>query len=228
MHRPTVYLFDIDGTLISSGGAGRRAMERAFAELTGRGDACQGFTMAGMTDRAIVRAGLVAIGQDAGEAAVERLLQSYLGHLPGEVTAARDAEYRLHRGVLAALDAVRVRPGSAVGLGTGNVEQGARIKLARVGIADRFGFGGFGCDHEDRAELIAVGAARGRRQLGAPTAEILVVVIGDTPRDVRAAHANGAECIAVATGQFSLAELREAGADHAFADLTEAMAVLLR
>ena len=174
--RPTVYLYDIDGTLISSGGAGRRAVEGAFAERHGRADACRGFSFAGMTDRAIARRALVGLGFSetgaATEAAIGALLDTYLALLEVEVDKAGD--YRVHDGISASLEALSAREAqgaAAIGLGTGNVERGARLKLARVGLAERFAFGGFGCDAEDRAELLATGAERGAERLGRSRAE---------------------------------------------------------
>lgn len=214
---PTVLLFDIDGTLISSGGAGRRAIVRAFAERYGHGDAIN-FSFAGMTDRAIARAGLKVVGAADSEEAIDAVLDAYLAILEEEVVSATG--YRVHPGMLEALAAAAGRERVAVGLGTGNVRRGARIKLARVGLADRFAFGGFGCDHEDRPELIRAGAQRGAELLGVPVAECRVVIIGDTPKDVAAAQANGAESIAVATGQHKVEELRGTGATFVFPDLS--------
>lgn len=214
---PTIILFDIDGTLLTSGGAGRRAIERAFGQTHGRTDACTDVAMAGMTDRAIVRQGLQAIGAEAAIEAIDAVLAMYLEVLAVEIAASMAC--RLHPGVIATLDSLVGRDGIAIGLGTGNVERGARIKLGRVGIADRFAFGGFGCDDEDRARLLAVGAARGAGQLGMALADCRIVVVGDTPRDVLAARAIGAVSVAVATGPYGMAELATAGADHVFRDL---------
>ncbi len=217
--RPVVYLFDIDGTLLSSGGAGRRAMERAFGVCCDRADACTGFSMAGMTDRGIVRLGLRAIGTADTPDEIDRILATYLDLLVGEIASATD--YRLHEGVREALDCAAATPRSVVGLGTGNVRAGAAIKLGRAGIYERFSFGGFGCDDEDRAALLAVGAERGASLLGLPRSECRVVVIGDTPRDIASAHAIGAEAIAVATGGYSLTELSACQPRHAFASLAD-------
>jgi phosphoglycolate phosphatase len=214
--RPTILLYDIDGTLISSSGAGRRAMERAFRERTGRGDLLD-FPFDGMTDKAIVREGLRRadgrepaekdVGED--EAALERrteeLLAAYLVALRDE--AERCSQFRIHAGIEQALALTAGRRGYAVGLGTGNVRAGAAIKLGRVGLYDHFAFGGFGCDHIDRGALLGIGAERGAEALGVPRAECRVVVIGDTPKDIRAAQAIGAECIAVATGSFTVEAL---------------------
>ncbi len=219
--KPTVLLFDIDGTLIDTGGAGRRSMERAFERVHQRKDACAGISFGGMTDPAILRAGLQAIGQEPSAAAIEALLAAYVEALAEELRA---AQCRVHAGMVAALDAGHEK-GCAVGLGTGNVREGAKLKLGRVGLFERFSFGGFGCDHEVRSELIRKGAERGAEILGVPLAECRVVVIGDTPKDVAAAKAIGAESIAVATGWFSVSDLEAAGATHTFADLTDPRAL---
>jgi len=121
-------------------------------------------------------------------------------------------------GIEAALDA-SAAAGAAVGLGTGNLRDGARLKLSRVGLHERFAFGGFGCDDEARPALLRVGAERGAQALGAPLGACRVVVIGDTPRDVAAAQAIGAECIAVATGSFSTEALRACSPSWVFRDL---------
>ena len=202
--QPTILLFDVDGTIVTTGGAGRRAIVRCL-EQHGIINPAQ-FSFAGMTDRAIVRRSLDEAGEKAGDTDIDTVLESYLDVLQQEVDQAGD-EYRVHPGVVAALDAADVHPNVALGLGTGNVEAGARIKLSRVGLSERFSFGGFGCDHEDRAELIRTGAERGALKLGRTVPECRVVVIGDTTRDVAAAKANGAESFAVATGTISRDEL---------------------
>jgi phosphoglycolate phosphatase len=213
----TVLLFDIDGTLLSSGRAGRRAMERAFAELHGSDEACKGFSFAGMTDRAIARAALRRAEIDDAEHAIDRVIERYLGCLELELPGATD--YRVLPGVHAVLAEVRGRPKVAVGLGTGNVERGAGLKLQHAHLHQHFAFGGYGSDHESRPELIRIGAERGAAHLGVPRSDCRVVVIGDTPLDVGAALAIGAECVGVGTGRHSPDELRAAGATSAFATL---------
>jgi phosphoglycolate phosphatase len=217
--RPTVLLFDIDGTLITSGGAGRRAMERAFDERYGTREACR-FRFDGMTDLQIARQTLVALGVEPTPAAMDESIRLYLRFLGEEIARTDDTSYRLHVGITAALAAARTR-GCGIGLGTGNVHEGARLKLERVGVFEEFAFGGFGSDAEDRTELLRHGAERGARHLGASLEACRVVVIGDTPKDVVAAQGIGAECIGVATGSFTLAELRASGATHAFTSLSE-------
>jgi phosphoglycolate phosphatase-like HAD superfamily hydrolase len=218
MTRPTVVLFDIDGTLVTTGGSGRRALERAFRTAHGRDDALHHFPLDGMTDRSIVREGLRFIGVEPTGAIIDEVLAVYLACLEGEVQATPDARYRVHPGMEAAILATRAR-GMAVGLGTGNVREGARVKLARVGLFQHFDFGGFGDDHEVRTELIRIGARRGLERLQVPAEAARVVVIGDTPKDVAAARAIGAESIGVGTGSYQPEQLLASGATHAFPSL---------
>lgn len=217
MKRPTVLLFDLDGTLVTTGGAGRRAIERALEAHGAHG--ATGFSFAGMTDRAIVRRGLVNAGRLPSEELIDVVLGDYLPALEDEVVAADPRRYLVHDGVHAALDLAMATPGVAVGLGTGNIERGARIKLRRVGLAERFTFGGFGCDAEDRAELLRAGARRGAERLGTSLESCRIVVIGDTPLDITAAGAIGAESLAVATGSFEYAALVPHAPTHLFPNL---------
>jgi len=213
-----VVLFDIDGTLITTGGVGRRAIELAFEELYGSKDACSHFRFDGMTDRAIARQGLTALGQEPTAEEIDRLIAAYVKHLERTVAEAPGESYRIHDGMLEAIELCE-QHGFATGLGTGNIREGARLKLARVGIFDRFPFGGFGDDHEERDRLLAAGKRRGAERLGLAFEEAHVVVIGDSPRDVSAAKAIGAACIGVGTGSSSAARLRELGATAAFDSL---------
>jgi phosphoglycolate phosphatase len=223
--RPTVLLFDIDQTLVTTGGAGRRAISRAFEKIHGRLDACDSFSLSGMTDRAIVRKALSIIGAEVTPAAIDAIINGYLSFLDEEVQRTEDRHYFVHAGMREAVAEARSRSGVVVGLGTGNVRQGARIKLERVGLYDQFAFGGFGCDHEDRVELIRHGAQAGARLLDASLETCRVVVIGDTPKDVAAAKGIGAVCIGVGTGNFTPHALTEAGADFAFPDFNSPGAI---
>lgn len=221
MKRPTVLLFDIDGTLVTTGGVGRRAVERAFERRHNRPEACSLIRFDGMTDRSITRLGLEAIGVAATEQAIDELLAIYLAELADELLKSTPETYRVHPGVHDILRSAS-ESGAAVGLGTGNIEAGARLKLEHVGLYRHFSFGGFGCDHEIRVELIRRGAERGASKLGQALASCRVVVIGDTPKDIDAARGIGAESIGVGTGSFSAGQLRAHGATHAFDDLTAA------
>jgi phosphoglycolate phosphatase len=216
--RPTVLLYDIDGTLISTAGAGRQALERTFQRRYGRTDVLS-FRFDGMTDPAIFRGGLVALGlpEEEIERETQATLSDYLGVL-AEICATATG-FRVHAGVPEALAVTAARAEFAVGLGTGNVAEGARLKLERVDLYRHFAFGGYGSDHADRAMLLRIGAQRGAARLGVDLGRCRVVVIGDTPKDIAAARAIGAECVAVATGSFTVEALREHGATHAFASL---------
>ncbi|HJQ85334.1 MAG TPA: HAD family hydrolase [Candidatus Binatia bacterium] len=221
---PTIVLFDVDGTLVTTPGCGRRALERAFAARYGRSAVLRDVRLDGMTDRGIARAGLAALGVPsagaAAETAIDALLATYVPFLEEEVGQTTDLQ--LHRGVEPLLDTLAGDDGIAVGLGTGNIRAGARAKLHPLGAFERFPFGGFGCDHEDRTELLRIGAARGAARLGLPLASCRVVVVGDTPRDVAAARAIGAVAIGVASCRFSASELLASGAARAFEDLADA------
>lgn len=219
--RPTVLLFDIDGTLLHTRGAGRRAMETAFWRRHGRRDAL-GFRFDGMTDRLILKTALDGLGlrydAQALEAELDALVDLYIEALADE--AARATNFEVCPGVTEILDRCAARPGVVMGLGTGNVVRGAEIKLGRVGLHGRFAFGGYGCDSIDRATLIGMGAARGAARAGAALEDCRVVIIGDTPRDIAAARTIGAECVSVATGAFTVEALRAAGGTVVLPDLT--------
>jgi phosphoglycolate phosphatase len=218
--RPTVLLFDVDGTLLSAGGAGRRALERAFAAHCGEAEPLRGIQFNGMTDPGIVRTGIERLGRDADAVLIEAILDDYLTLLPAELAAT--AGPHVYPGVAALLEVLVATRHLAVGLGTGNLQGGARLKLTHAGLDGYFAFGGFGSDHEERAELLRLGAARGAARLGVAPADCRVVVIGDTPRDVAAARAIGAATLGVATGGFPVVSLRAAGATWAVADLADA------
>lgn len=217
----TIFLFDIDGTLVSTGGAGRRSIERAFDALHGRPDACAAISFDGMTDRAIVRGGLRAIDVEPTDARIDAVLARYVEVLHEEVRATSDADYVVHPGARTLVAEANAQ-GHAVGLGTGNIREGARAKLERVQLFSAFAFGGYGDDHELRPELIRAGAQRGAEWLGIELASARVVIIGDTPRDVDAARAIGAQSLGVGTGRHSARELLDAGATWAFDTLADA------
>jgi phosphoglycolate phosphatase len=208
-----ILLFDIDGTLIMSGGAGARALERAFVELTGIERALSGVRLDGATDLAIVREALEKGGRAVTPDLMDRLVTRYTELLPGELQRADG--YRLLEGVEALLEklAAQLR---TFGLCTGNVRDGARAKLSRGGVWEHFarGFeGGFGGDGEIRSDIVRAALRRAEAHHGRPFKAMEALVIGDTPRDVQAAHEVGVPVLAVATGRFSAEELRQAGAD---------------
>jgi phosphoglycolate phosphatase-like HAD superfamily hydrolase len=208
-------LFDIDGTLVRAGGAGRRAFERALADLTGPVDGqIAVLRFDGMTDRGIVRESLALLGRPFDEATSRAVLDRYVEHLRAEIGG---PGFRVLPGVPALLEALEAR-GAAYGLCTGNVAEGARVKLARAGLEARFdwsaaGMHGFAEDGEERPAVVAAAVARVAARLGRPVTPAEVLVIGDTPRDVLAAHAVGCPALCVATGNFDAAALAAAGAD---------------
>jgi phosphoglycolate phosphatase len=215
-------LFDIDGTLCLSGGAGARALERALFEVMEVRHGLSGITLDGATDRAIMRAIFAAQGLPFDAALAEHVLARYLGYLPEELRAG--SGYQLMPGVaelLARLSAQEL----AFGLCTGNLVGGARAKLSHGGIWDPFApphfGGGFGSDAEERHEIVRVAIQRAEAQLGAPIAPADVLIVGDTPRDVAAALAVGVPCLGVATGRSSESQLGEAGATYTFPTLDD-------
>ncbi|MBK9035942.1 MAG: HAD family hydrolase [Myxococcales bacterium] len=199
------YLFDIDGTLVRAGGAGARALTATLLARFGLGELPRGVAFDGRTDGWIVRELVVrGLGRAPAPGEVDAILADYLGRLDdalaGSVQVLPDADR-----VLTWLGA---RPEVRLGLATGNIAAGARAKLTHAGLAHHFGFGGYGCDSIDRAELVAVAIARS----GIGPADTAVVV-GDTVHDVAAARACGARCVAVTTGGDDHATLAAAGAD---------------
>lgn len=222
--KSTILLFDVDGTLVTTCGAGRRAVERTFELRFGMKDVLS-FSFAGMTDKAIVRTALRSMGQDysSGEALereIEATLAFYLGVLENEIT--NNPNIRIHAGMLEAMDMADARAANVgLGLGTGNIKRGAQIKLDKVGIFHRFAFGGFGDDSIDRPAILMAGARRGAEHLNVPLERCRIVVIGDTPKDISAAKEIGAESIAVATGLHDLAELRSCRPTFAFETLAD-------
>jgi phosphoglycolate phosphatase-like HAD superfamily hydrolase len=210
-------LFDVDGTLLLSGGAGALALNDAFLSLFGVPNAMSRVHPHGKTDPAICQEMFMTyFGREAGEEELARLMEVYLEMLPARVESSRN--YHIMPGFPGVLDALAAREDVLLGLGTGNFEQGARIKLARGGLNAYFPFGGFGCDSADRPSLLEAGFRRGEARVR-PGAEVVRWVVGDTWRDVRAGRACGARIVAVATGGDTLHDLAFAAPDHLFADL---------
>ncbi|MGI5865599.1 MAG: HAD family hydrolase [Myxococcales bacterium] len=204
-----VVLFDIDGTLVDAGGSGRKALCLASDALYGRYDLFDDVTFDGATDRNICKTALARhLPALCNDREVERLLAKYVEILAS--TLAETPRYRVYPGVLELLGRL-ADTRALVGLGTGNIEKGARLKLERGGLNPHFSFGGFGDDAEDRAAILRCGLQRAERLLGrSPRAPW---VVGDTPRDLEAARAVGARVILVATGRYGLAELQSCAPD---------------
>ena len=212
-------LFDVDGTLIHTGGAGVKAFAQALTTEFGVADGTHLVKFGGRTDFSLVRE-LFALRQIEPSARnFERFFAAYLvwleklmlecegGACPGVLD--------FYRGL-----AARAEP-PLLGLLTGNIRRGAQIKLQRYQLWDMFPFGGFADDHEDRDQIAAIARRRGSERLGRPLQGGEVLVIGDTPLDIRCARAIGAKVLAVATGRFSVPQLEEHHPDWAVEDLSK-------
>jgi phosphoglycolate phosphatase-like HAD superfamily hydrolase len=211
-------LFDIDGTLLVTGGAGAVAWQRAFRELHGVDANIEEHTHAGMTDPEIARIVFhEVIGRDGSEAERAEAIGGYLSHLADAV--AESSGYRVMPGIEALLPEL-VERGVLLGIVTGNIESAAHIKLARGDLNRFFAFGGYGSDSSDRTELTKKALERGGTVSGSPVDPATAIAVGDTPRDVIAGHGAGVKVVGVATGSYSVEELREADADWAIADVT--------
>lgn len=220
-------LFDIDGTLLSSHGAGRRAMEAALTEVFGSRGA-PGYRYDGKTDRQIVRDLMRGAGYEDAiiDSRMPQVIDAYVAGLRREL-AAPHARVEALTGVIALLDALRQDARCVVGLLTGNLEPGAEHKLTAAGIGfDRFAVGAFGSDHEVRAELPAVAQRRARERLGLHVEGRAMVIIGDTPSDIHCGRPIGARAIAVATGHYAVDALALHDPDAVFSDLGDTEAVL--
>ncbi|MEW6378917.1 MAG: HAD hydrolase-like protein [bacterium] len=202
----TILLFDIDGTLLISGGAGNRALNRAFQEKYGIKKVMESIRPDGKTDPAIVREVFrEKLHREPEAAEIEELKDIYLRYLVTEVETS--PSYRLLPGILPLLEHGRRISGLFLGLLTGNWEEGASIKLTRSNLKQFFPFGGFGSDAEDRGEIAKLAVDRGREYAGECVPPERIFVIGDTPHDIRCARTAGVRVIAVATGSTPLGDL---------------------
>jgi phosphoglycolate phosphatase len=214
-----ILLFDIDGTLVSTGGAGAVAWKQAFLELYDIPADIGQFTDAGMTDPDVgARTFEAVLGRKPTAHELAALIQRRLEHLPEAVAESKG--YKVLPGVPERLRQLS-RAGHLLGIITGNGDGAAHIKLARGDLNRWFPFGAYASAGLDRAGIVREAVERGEAMLGedVPNAEIFVV--GDTPRDIEAAHAVGCTAIAVATGHYDAAALLAAGADHVVATLEE-------
>ena len=208
-------LFDIDGTLIDSGGAGVRSLDLAFKKVFSVLNAFQGISMAGKTDTQIIKEGLMKHGMSA-DGNVESIIKVYLKHLREEIN---NDKKHVKPGIFELLENLRQKRESGLGLLTGNLEQGARIKLDPFGLNKYFSSGAFGSDDEDRNNLLPIAVNRFEELFRTKIEIDSCIIVGDTPRDVECAHIHGAMCIGVATGPYSSEDLTEAGADYVCEDL---------
>jgi phosphoglycolate phosphatase-like HAD superfamily hydrolase len=212
MNEPEAVLFDIDGTLISTGGAGARSWRYAFDELHGIPADIGEFTDAGMTDPTVARLTFKsAVGHEPTPREVATVMAAYLDRLPYEVD--HSEKYRVLDGAEELLRRLGLEKGVLLGITSGAVEAAAHIKLSRAGFNRYFPFGGYGSDSPDRIELTERALERGALLLGEALDPKQVLVVGDTPKDLDAAHGAGCVAVGVATGHYTREQLEEAGAD---------------
>ena len=210
-------LFDIDGTLMDTGGAGLASLNAAIEEVFGSGG--PSLNLAGSTDGGIVRGLFEHFKRPYELAVVEEFYRSYLPHLEKNL-ADESFGGRLLEGVIDLLAEYQDR-GHTLGLLTGNLARGAAIKVGHYGIEHHFSFGAYGDDHWDRNELGPIALARALEFSGREFPPHETLVIGDTPKDIACAHAFGARCLAVATGTFDEEALQKAGADEVVSSLQD-------
>lgn len=220
-------LFDIDGTILWTAGAGRRAMEAALRDSFGT-TGPSSYRYDGKTDRQIVRESMREAGfLDADiDARLPAVLDAYLTGLERELSGPEGAVHR-YEGVLELLAALEDRRDRVVGLLTGNLVEGANRKLRAVGVApERFRLGAYGSDHEHRHELPAIAMRRAHESLGVQVPGDRVIIIGDTPADIHCGRGVGARAIAVATGHYSVDDLAAHDPAAVFATLADTLAVM--
>jgi phosphoglycolate phosphatase len=217
-------LFDIDGTLIDTGGASDRAWKRAFKELQGVDVDVPAVTGKGVPDPEVGRVVFKeAIGREPTDEEADALMRRRLDHLPEEVQ--NSPGYVVKDCVVETLEKLNA-DGIVLGLTTGNVEEAAHIKLARADLDRFFAFGGYGSDSPDRTQLTNRAIERAEQALGGNLDRARCFSCGDTPRDVEAGHGAGLRVVGVATGEFTVDELNQAGADAAIGSFCEGLPLL--
>ncbi len=220
---PKLLLFDIDGTLLATGGAGERALVAAILEEFGDPDGMREIEIAGRTDSLIARQVLRRYGRAETPEEIARFLDLYLSHLTRLLPL---TEGRLLPGIVPLLAALQQRDDILLGLLTGNLARGAELKLTQYGIWSVFSFGAYADDHHDRNELGRFACARLLEKHGLEIPPERIYVIGDTQHDIACGKAFGAKTIAVATGRSSVQELAAFAPDYVFEDLSDVEAVL--
>lgn len=213
-----ILLFDIDGTLLSAGGAGTRSLNKAFEKVLGIEETFKNFEMAGKTDIQIIKEGLKLLGIEPKTLLINELIKKYLEFLEVEIN---NNSKHIKPGVLEFIQFIDVNFGYPTGLLTGNLELGARIKLEPFGLNSYFTFGAFGSDHENRNHLLPIAIERFAAKFNMKIDFHQCIVIGDTPRDVACAKPYGAKVIAVATGPYSVGDLEKTDADVVVETLEE-------
>ena len=220
----TLILFDIDGTLVR-GGPAKVAFHTAMLETCGTAGSIDSHDFSGKTDPQIARELLTAAGLEdsAVDAGLAELWDRYIGELEARIGG---NPMKLLPGVAGLIEALDAEPGVALGLVTGNIMRGARVKLGSVGLAERLTVGAYGSDHEIRERLPAVALERAFEAWGLRLPAESAVIVGDTPRDVECGKHEGMRTLAVATGRIPRERLETAGADAVFDDLSDVASVM--
>jgi len=216
-------LFDIDGTIMDSGGAGTRAMDTAFMELFSVRNAFQTISMAGKTDMQILREGCELHSIDYSDGVIPEFYRIYARCLKENMNSAGG---HVKPGIREALRLLHSKEECILGLLTGNIEEGARIKLDFFGLNEYFNIGAFGNDDEDRDRLLPIAVDKLFKSNSLHVSFSDCIVIGDTPRDISCSKPYGAFSVAVATGPYSSSTLSEAGADVVLNDLADTKALM--
>lgn len=214
MKKIKALLFDVDGTLIRTGGAGIRSLERSFKLLYDIENPLEGVTVAGNTDPCIFRE-IIAYQMEGRKADIEeerKFFEYYLRFLEEEILQSEN--YKVLPGIHEILDQASSSAEFLVGLATGNMQPGAKIKLERGKLNGYFNFGGFGSDSSDRPRILKIAVERAEKKFGIKLTPDQVIIIGDTPRDLSAARAIGAKALCVATGGYTYQELKDCKPDH--------------
>jgi phosphoglycolate phosphatase-like HAD superfamily hydrolase len=223
MNPPTLILFDIDGTLLTSGGAGETALKVGFKREFGLEEDLRNVPIAGRTDSGIARQVLRKHGLELSPANIERFFNGYLFELAAQLP---NRPGSVLPGIFDLLEVLRGRPDMHLGLLTGNLERGARIKLKHFGLEGIFPFGAFADDHHDRNALGPVALSRAAEFHCFQFSAERVWVIGDTEHDIACARAFGAKAMGVATGNFSVDFLSQHKPDALFPNLSDTGLVL--
>jgi phosphoglycolate phosphatase len=218
---PALILFDIDGTLLLSGRAGLRAMTRAFQDTFGITDAFKGESFGGRTDSYLVSKALKTAGLPDTPENHHRFRDIYLPLLAEEIEHPGQGHKGLMPGARELLEALEELEHLHLALLTGNYREAAEIKLRHFELWDFFEWGAFSDDHHDRNELVPIAKSRAETYDIPVEAIGRVIVIGDTPHDIECARVAGARSIAVATGGYTIEQLKQAGADEALRDLSD-------
>ena len=216
-------LFDIDGTLITSGGAGEQALRLGIRDRFGIDEDMRGIEIAGRTDSGIARQFFAKHSLPATPENIAAFFESYLAHLPRLLS---EKNGRLLPGIIPLLDALQPRADMVLALLTGNLARGAELKLTHYGVWDYYEFGAYADEHHDRNQLGHFARTRAQERHGIAFPPERIYILGDTPHDIDCARAIGAKAVAIATGQYTHAQLAEHAPDFLFDDLSDVDAVI--